>query len=474
MSSYNPITSPGTGQTIQYPKGSQYMPPWRQPYIIGIAGCSGSGKTSVSSKIIKKINVPWTVLLSMDNFYAPLSEADRAKAFNSEYDFDRPEAFDWDHFVKCVKDLKEGSKRVEIPVYSFEKHDRTDKVLSIYGANVIILEGIYVLHDPRILELLDMKIFVDTDLDICLARRLNRDILHRGRDLTGAILQWNRYVKPNFDKYVRLTMSNADILIPRGLDNTVAIEMIIKHISRQLTLKSHQHIEHLIQLGHSPQELELSAQNLIYPISESSPQLLGIHTLLLDTQTCRGDFIFFFNRMATILITAALELISYAPKHVVTPQGTPFDGLQSLDEIYAISVIRAGECFENSLKKTIPTIRLGKLLIQSDSQTGEPKLHTLNLPPQLEAASEGKSGKWTILLVDAQMTSGAAAIMAISVLLDHGVKEEEIIFVTYLANYVAIKRFRSAFANVKLVVGKVEKQQGVRTPRFIDEKYYGT
>lgn len=454
--------------TIKYSAGSGYMPPWRSPYIIGIAGCSGSGKTAVSSKIIKRLNVPWTVLMSMDNFYAPLNQESKDRAFKSEYDFDRPEAFDWDHFVTSLRRLKDGNK-VDIPVYSFEKHDRTEKVISIYGANVIIVEGIYVLHDPRIIDLLDIKIFVDTDLDVCLARRLNRDILHRGRDLTGAILQWNRYVKPNFDKYVRLTMSNADILIPRGLDNTVAIDMIIKHVKRQLTIKSKQHLDHLIELGQTNDELLLTPENFIYPLDSSKPQLSGIHTILLDNSTTRADFLFFFNRIATLLISQALELITYEPKSVITPVSCEFEGVKAIDEIYAVSVIRAGECFEHSLKMTIPTVKLGKLLIQSDSQTGEPKLHTLHLPPQL-LTSESKR---TVLLVDAQMTSGAAAIMAITVLLDHGVREDEIIFVTYLANLIAIKRLRGVFSKVKLVVGMVEPAE-VRTPRFVDEKYYGT
>ncbi|GMF02354.1 unnamed protein product [Ambrosiozyma monospora] len=124
---------------------SNYIPPWTSPYVIGVAGFSGSGKTTVAQQIIKQINEPWTVLLSMDNFYKPLTQEQRKKAFNSEYDFDTPEALDLELMFECVRNLKEG-KRVEIPVYSFSLHDRTSEKITIYGANVIIIEGIYSLY----------------------------------------------------------------------------------------------------------------------------------------------------------------------------------------------------------------------------------------------------------------------------------------------------------------------------------------
>ena len=176
---------------------NHYSPPWTTPYILGIGGSSGSGKTSVASKIVSLINVPWTVLISMDNFYKPLNAVQRDEAFNNAYDFDEPNAIDLDLAYKCISSLKEGRKTT-IPVYSFVNHNRVpDKNITIYGASVIVFEGIYALHDQRLLDLMDLKIYVDADLDVCLARRRSRDIISRGRDLDGCLRQWEEFVKPN-------------------------------------------------------------------------------------------------------------------------------------------------------------------------------------------------------------------------------------------------------------------------------------
>ena len=122
---------------------SGYIPPWTTPYIIGIGGPSGSGKTSVAAKIVSRINTPWTVLISLDNFYKPLSPEERKLAFQNDYDFDKPESIDLDLAYECILSLKEG-KMTRVPTYSFADHDRIpNKFLSIYGASVIIVEGIY-------------------------------------------------------------------------------------------------------------------------------------------------------------------------------------------------------------------------------------------------------------------------------------------------------------------------------------------
>lgn len=383
-----------------------------------------------------------------------------------------------DLLVETLKGLKQGRK-VRIPTYSFTIHNRTDKWLNIYGANVIILEGIYALYDPRVLALMDIKIFVDTDFDICLARRLNRDILHRGRELVLSIQQWERYVKPNFDRYIKHTMGNADILVPRGLDNVVAIDMLSQHIQRQLIAKSSQHVNDLMSLGLDSTNKACSQVIQI----EQTNQILGIDTILNDHSTSRHDFVFYFDRVAKILINKALDYIRYyEPKQVITPTNAIIDGIKfPLDNICAITMIRGGECFNTALRYTLPTIKLGKVLIQSDSRTGEPQLHTMTLPPPLEPrlASDGsvhKSdlkdlAKTTVLLVDAHISSGAAATMATAILLDHGVNEEDIIFITYLASEIGLKRLSSAFPKIKIVVAR---REAVHISRFIDTAYYGT
>ncbi|KAI7251455.1 uridine-cytidine kinase-like protein-like 1, partial [Hortaea werneckii] len=204
---------------------AHYSPPWANTSIIGIAGSSGSGKTSLSHAIIRELNLPWVVILSMDSFYKPLTVEQSAAAFRNEYDFDAPDAIDFDCLVERLRSIKSGQKG-DIPVYSFEKHARLDKTTTIYSPHVIILEGIFALHDQRVTDMLDMKIFAEADADLCLSRRILRDVRERGRDIEGCVKQWFAFVKPNFHKFVEPQRMVADIIVPRGIENKVAISMV--------------------------------------------------------------------------------------------------------------------------------------------------------------------------------------------------------------------------------------------------------
>ncbi|KAK6459919.1 uridine kinase [Scheffersomyces coipomensis] len=460
--------------------GASYIPPWTEPYIIGIAGNSGSGKTSIAQKIVQELNQPWTVLLSFDNFYNPLTEDERKLAFSNNFDFDTPESLDLNLVVETVLSLKKGHKTT-IPVYSFEHHNRTDKTITIYGANVIIIEGIYTLYDPRLLDIMDLKIYVDTDLDICLARRLTRDILYRGRDLSGCLQQWEKFVKPNAVKYVNPTMNNADLIIPRGLDNVIAINLMIKHIEKQLILKSSQHLKYL-------QTLDIKIRDLneynvkILPINN---QTKGINSILFNEDTERSDFIFYFDRISTIIIEEGLHFINdFEPITVTAAKSYQYQGLKLVDDIVAISIIRSGDCFMNSIKKTFPEISIGKLLIQSDSKTGEPQLHYDSIPQDIQQNK--------IMLFDSQIISGAASIMAIQVLLDHDCKPKDIILCCYLSTELGLRRILNVFPEVNIVIGKLsninDNADGSKwynpenckdtdwqfRNRFIDSLYFGT
>lgn len=464
---------------------TSYIPPWTEPYIIGVAGNSGSGKTSVSQQIISEINQPWTVLLSFDNFYNPLTPEERKLAFDNNFDFDTPESMDLDLLVETVKKLKRG-ERTNIPIYSFVHHNRTDKSTSIYGANVIIIEGIYALYDSRLRDLMDLKIYVDTDLDICLARRLTRDILYRGRNLEGAMKQWQRFVKPNAVRYVQPTMNNADLVIPRGLDNTVAIDLMIQHVQKQLHLKSINHINHLKALG----------KNITLKVDEcpniqflpSNNQSKGINSILFNESTSMGDFIFYFDRISSLLIEAACNAFiqDFDPVQLSTAT-TQFTGLRQTQTLAAVSIIRSGDCFMTSIKRTFRDIPIGKLLIQSDSATGEPKLHYESLPKELFSKAEKKK----ILTFDSQIISGAAAIMAIQILIDHNIKQEDIVIVTYLCTELGLRRLMHAFPRVNIMIGKLSCMEISGTAkryneenfkdsywhfrnRFIDNIYFGT
>lgn len=462
------------------PKAS-YIPPWTEPYIIGIAGNSGSGKTSISQKIIQDINQPWTVLLSFDNFYQPLTLEQSKLAFANNYDFDCPDSLDFDLLVETIGNLKKGGKTT-IPVYSFTSHNRTSKTNTIYGANVIIVEGLYALHDQQLLDMMDLKIYVDTDLDICLARRLTRDILYRGRDLGGAMQQWEKFVKPNAVKFINPTVQNADLVIPRGLDNSIAINLMIKHIKNQLALKSRNHLQRLKKLGVN---IKFDIDKFNIKLLQNTNQVKGINSILFDTSTSRNDFIFYFNRMCGLLIELAQEFMTnYTNVDIDTGKGI-YHGKKLLQNQYnAVNIIRSGDCFMASIKKSFPVISIGKLLIQSDSTTGEPQLHFERLPHKL-------SDK--IMLFDSQIISGAGAIMAIQVLLDHHVKEQDIILITYLSTEIGIRRIVNVFPKVKIVVGKLSSMEDSNSNnkvwynnegfldshwhfrnRFIDSLYFGT
>ncbi|PNJ02838.1 UCKL1 isoform 2 [Pongo abelii] len=216
-------------------------PPWynehgtqsKEAFAIGLGGGSASGKTTVARMIIEALDVPWVVLLSMDSFYKVLTEQQQEQAAHNNFNFDHPDAFDFDLIISTLKKLKQG-KSVKVPIYDFTTHSRKKDWKTLYGANVIIFEGIMAFADKTLLELLDMKIFVDTDSDIRLVRRLRRDISERGRDIEGVIKQYNKFVKPSFDQYIQPTMRLADIVVPRGSGNTVAIDLIVQHVHSQL------------------------------------------------------------------------------------------------------------------------------------------------------------------------------------------------------------------------------------------------
>ncbi|KAK7145956.1 hypothetical protein R3I93_013626 [Phoxinus phoxinus] len=227
-----------TGTRTIYTAG---RPPWynehgaqfKEAFVIGLCGGSSSGKTTVANKIIEALDVPWVVLLSMDSFYKVLSREEQALAAKNDYNFDHPGAFDFELLESTLRKLKLG-KSVKIPVYDFTIHGRQKDWKNVYGASVIIFEGILSFADKELLQLMDMKIFVDTDSDIRLVRRLRRDITERGRDIEGVIKQYNKFVKPAFEQYIEPTMRLADIVVPRGGGNMVAIDLIVQHVHSQL------------------------------------------------------------------------------------------------------------------------------------------------------------------------------------------------------------------------------------------------
>lgn len=180
--------------------------------VVAIGGGSASGKSTVARELLRRLGVPWTCVVSQDSFYRSLTPEQSARAWANEHDFDSPAAFDTDILASCLADLR-AFKAVQIPVYSFAKHQREPHQKQyLYGANLVILEGIFALADKEIRDLCDVRIFVQCDSDVQLARRIKRDLLERGRDVNGVIDQYLRFVKPSFDSFILPTAKYADVV----------------------------------------------------------------------------------------------------------------------------------------------------------------------------------------------------------------------------------------------------------------------
>ncbi|XP_056278957.1 uridine-cytidine kinase-like 1a isoform X3 [Pseudoliparis swirei] len=442
-----------TGTRTIYTAG---RPPWydehgaqsKEAFVIGLCGGSASGKTTVAKKIIEALDVPWVVLLSMDSFYKVLSSEEQTLAASHDYNFDHPGAFDFELLVATMRKLKQG-KSVKIPVYDFTSHRRQKDWKNVYGASVIIFEGIMSFADKELLQLLDMKIFVDTDSDIRLVRRLRRDITERGRDIEGVIKQYNKFVKPAFEMYIEPTMRLADIVVPRGGGNMVAIDLIVQHVHSQLEEVFNKHRELSVRaLLASAQQTQPLPQTL--SVLESTPQVKGLHTIIRNKGTSRDEFIFYSKRLMRLLIEHALTFLPSQSCVVQTPQGHVYEGRSYKGKgITGVSVLRAGETMEPALRAVCKDVRIGKILIQTNLDSGEPELHYLRLPKDI---SEDH-----VILMDSTVSTGAAAMMAVRVLLDHEVQEERIALVSLLMAELGVHSVAYAFPKVKIITTAVDK-----------------
>jgi uridine kinase len=202
-----------------------------RPFIIGIGGGSASGKTTVVETIMEKIGAEGRVIsISQDCFYKGLSAEDRANV--AHYNFDHPAAMDFDEQVELLRALQQGATDVRVPQYDFCTHARLHPSLDtpVHAPEIVIFEGILALHDPRLRDLFDLSIYVDTDADLRLMRRIQRDIESRGRTLGSVVEQYERFVKPSHDQFIEPCRKTADIVVPFNRRNLVAIELICDHI----------------------------------------------------------------------------------------------------------------------------------------------------------------------------------------------------------------------------------------------------
>ncbi|XP_047170431.1 uridine kinase-like protein 5, partial [Vigna umbellata] len=180
----------------------------KQPFFIGVAGGTASGKTTVCNMINTQLRDQRVVLISQDSFYYPLSDQTLQKV--NEYNFDHPDAFDTKLLLSTMEKLKCG-QHVDIPNYDSKNHKRIESARQVHPGDIIILEGILVLHDSGVRNLLNMKIFVDEDSDVRLSRRMQRLAIDRGRNVENVLDQYSKFVKPSFEDFVLPTKKYADI-----------------------------------------------------------------------------------------------------------------------------------------------------------------------------------------------------------------------------------------------------------------------
>lgn len=194
--------------------------------IIGIAGGSGSGKTTLTNRIIEQFQEQVTVI-KHDNYYKAHDDLDYES--RTRLNYDHPYAFDTDLMIRHLKELKVG-RPIECPVYDYTVHNRSKNTLTIVPERVIIVEGILIFENKELCDLMDIRIFVDTDSDLRIIRRIQRDVLERARSLESVIDQYMNTVKPMHEQFVEPSKKNANIIVPEGGYNKVAMEMIRNHI----------------------------------------------------------------------------------------------------------------------------------------------------------------------------------------------------------------------------------------------------
>ncbi|HEU4964780.1 MAG TPA: uridine kinase [Bacilli bacterium] len=200
----------------------------QRPVLIGIAGGTGSGKTSVAREITRHIPPENIVLIEQDNYYKDQSHLTMEERVRTNYD--HPHAFDNELLFEHLQVLLQG-KAIDKPVYNFAEHTRANMTERLEPRQVIILEGILVLEDQRLRDLMDIKIFVDTDADVRIIRRVLRDIKERGRSIESVVEQYMGVVRPMHMQFIEPTKKYADLIIPEGGKNLVAIDVLVAKVN---------------------------------------------------------------------------------------------------------------------------------------------------------------------------------------------------------------------------------------------------
>ncbi|KAH1062862.1 hypothetical protein GLYMA_02G302900v4 [Glycine max] len=372
---------------------------YKQPFVIGVAGGAASGKTSVCDMIVQQLHDQRVVLVNQDSFYHNLTQEELTRV--QDYNFDLPEAFDTEQLLRVMDKLKRG-QAVDIPNYDFKgyKND-VFPARRVNPADVIILEGILVFHDPRVRALMNMKIFVDTDADVRLARRIKRDTADNARDIGAVLDQYSKFVKPAFDDFILPTKKYADIIIPRGRDNHVAIDLIVQHIRTKL----------------------------------------GQHDM------CKIYRNLYVIQSTFQVVEHGLGHLPFTEKQVTTPTASVYSGVDFCKRLCGVSIIRSGESMENALRACCKGIKIGKILIHREGDNGQQLIYE-KLPNDISDRH--------VLLLDPILGTGNSAVEAISLLLKKGVPESNILFLNLVSAPQGVHVVCKRFPRIKIVTSEIE------------------
>jgi uridine kinase len=202
-----------------------------KPCVLGVAGGTGSGKTTVARSIVDAVGADRITLIEQDSYYRDVDWRSEGELLH--HNFDHPSALDNELLVSHLAALKAGHP-VEVPIYDFVRHRRTARTKRVAPQPVIVLEGILLFVEPSLRDLLDFKVYVDTDADLRLIRRLGRDMAERGRTVQDVLRQYLETVRPMHLEFVEPSKRYADIIIPEGGENRVALEMVVAHVQQLL------------------------------------------------------------------------------------------------------------------------------------------------------------------------------------------------------------------------------------------------
>ncbi|KAF7458435.1 uridine kinase uracil phosphoribosyltransferase [Cryptosporidium felis] len=427
-------------------------------FVIAVAGGTASGKTSVCTRIFSELGDKRVAVIETDSFYkTPVLTEGQTFA---DYNFDHPNSIDFELLYDILLSLKNG-EGVQIPNYCFKQHKRLPTGRMVPPASIIIVEGIFILFHPKIRRLLNMSIFVDTDDDVRLIRRIRRDTVERGREVNDILNQYEKMVKPSHEEFIYPTRRYADIVIPH-YPNEVAVDLVVQHLRHKLKMN----------------DLRKIYSNL--HLIPSNCQIRQMHSIIRNKDTTAVDFVFWADRLIRLVVENALGHLSFTGQTIETPIGEFYYGVQCnyKDKLCAVSIVRGGESMEIGLSAVCKDIPIGKILLEFqnpktelDAQFDKPKIVYCKLPDDISSRN--------VFILDPVLGQGFGVYSAIKYLLSIGVSQSNIIVLSLIAAHDAIHRICKEFPEATLITTEIDRE--VNSDGFVvpglgcfADRYFGT